>query len=82
MSYRDPLVIWVSYFFVFKDDKLRKTPSSRAASLIRGAVLFREQLLNETLEPDMARATPLCMHQYQYLFNSTRIPTIPSDTTR
>jgi carnitine O-acetyltransferase len=30
----------------------------------------------------MARATPLCMASYKYLFNATRLPTSPSDTTR
>ena len=30
----------------------------------------------------MARTTPLCMNQYKFMLNSTRIPQIPSDVTR
>lgn len=82
MAYRDPLVIYVSYFFVFKDDKLRQNPAERAASLLRGAMLFRDSVVSETLEPDMAKKLPLCSEQYRFMFNSTRIPEIPSDTTR
>nr|KAJ3419227.1 Carnitine O-acetyltransferase mitochondrial [Polyrhizophydium stewartii] len=37
---------------------------------------------SEELTPDMARNTPLCSEQYRYMFNSTRIPEIPSDVTR
>ncbi|KAJ3062174.1 Carnitine O-acetyltransferase mitochondrial [Podochytrium sp. JEL0797] len=43
---------------------------------------FRELVVTEQLEPDMARKAPLCSHQYRYLFNSTRIPKIPEDVTR
>ncbi|KAJ3218879.1 Carnitine O-acetyltransferase mitochondrial [Clydaea vesicula] len=81
MGYRDPIVVWVSYFWVFKDDKFRKDPSARAASIARGAMQFREELINETLIPDSTKAGPLCMDQYRYMFNSTRIPKIPSDIT-
>ncbi len=58
MSYRDPVVVWVNYFYgipcifplysfslVFKDDPYRRDPASRAASLTRGALLFRQQLV-------------------------------------
>ncbi|KAJ3043611.1 hypothetical protein HDV00_004712 [Rhizophlyctis rosea] len=41
MSYRDPTVINVSYSFVFKDDKRRRDPSARAASIITAALEFR-----------------------------------------
>ncbi|KAI9206579.1 acyltransferase ChoActase/COT/CPT [Polychytrium aggregatum] len=82
MGYRDPVVINVSYFFVFRDDKRRKQPAARAASLVTGALLFRDSLLKEELEPDMVRTTPLCMQQYKYMFNNCRIPQIPSDITR
>ncbi|KAI8923844.1 Choline/Carnitine o-acyltransferase-domain-containing protein [Entophlyctis helioformis] len=82
MAYRDPVVINVNYFFAFKDDKLRKNPAARAASLITGALAFRKLVVSEQLEPETARGGPLCSHQYRYLFNSTRIPEIPSDVTR
>ncbi|KAJ3057292.1 Carnitine O-acetyltransferase mitochondrial [Rhizophlyctis rosea] len=82
MGYRDPTVINVNYFFVFKDDKRRRDPAARAASIITAALEFRRQVATEQLEPDMARNTPLDMIQYKYMFNSTRIPKIPSDITR
>ncbi len=67
---------------VFKDDKLRKDPAERAASLLRGAMLFRDLVVSESLEPDMAKKTTLCSQQYKFMFNSTRIPEMPSDLTR
>ncbi|KAK5664662.1 Carnitine O-acetyltransferase mitochondrial [Batrachochytrium dendrobatidis] len=82
MSYRDPVVLNVNYFFAFKDDKLRKNPAARAASIITGVLAFRSQLVSEQLKPDMARDTPLCSHQYRYMFNSTRIAELNTDTTR
>lgn len=82
MAYRDPVIIYVSYFYVFRDDKFRRLPAARAASLIRGAMQFRNLVLKEQLEPDMSRTTPLCMHQYKFMFNTTRVPTIPSDVTK
>ncbi|KAJ3081561.1 Carnitine O-acetyltransferase mitochondrial, partial [Quaeritorhiza haematococci] len=81
MAYRDPVVIYVSYFFAFRDDKKRKNPAARAASIIRGAMQFRDLIINGTLQPDAARSGPLCMYQYLYAFNSTRVPVIPSDVT-
>ncbi|KAI9331576.1 acyltransferase ChoActase/COT/CPT [Obelidium mucronatum] len=83
MGYRDPVVVWVNYFFCFVDNKkyLNK-PAARAAELITGAWEFRRLVVSEELEPDTARKAPLCSHQYRYLFNSTRIPKIPEDVTR
>ncbi|KAJ3278927.1 Carnitine O-acetyltransferase mitochondrial [Borealophlyctis nickersoniae] len=82
MGYRDPTVINVNYFFVFKDDKRRRNPIARAASIVTAALEFKKLVANEQLEPDMARNTPLSMVQFKYMFNSTRIPKIPSDVTR
>lgn len=38
----DPVVVFVSYFYVYLDDKLRKTPEKRAASLLKSLLAFRE----------------------------------------
>lgn len=46
VSYRDSVVLNVSYFFHLKDDPLRQTPAARAASLIRGAVEFKKMLVS------------------------------------
>ena len=42
MSYRDPVVVYVSYFYVHLDDLSRRKPAARAASLIKAMLLFRE----------------------------------------
>ncbi|KAJ3066196.1 Carnitine O-acetyltransferase mitochondrial, partial [Rhizoclosmatium hyalinum] len=83
MGYRDPVVVFVNYFFCFVDDKrLMNKPAARAAEIITGAMEFRRLVVTEELEPDMARKAPLCAHQYKYLFNSTRIPKAIEDGTR
>ena len=42
MGYRDPVVVYVSYFYIHLDDKLRRDPAKRAASLIKAMLPFRE----------------------------------------
>lgn len=42
MGYRDPVVVFVSYFYVHLDDPSRTDPAARAASLIRAMLPFRE----------------------------------------
>lgn len=45
MSYRDPIVINVSYFFQFADDKVFTAQSSRAAAITQAALEFRRQMM-------------------------------------
>src|SRR6266511_776364 len=42
MAYRDSVVVNVSYFFVHVDDRLRRDPAKRAASLIKAMIPFRD----------------------------------------
>jgi len=42
MSYRDPVVVYVSYFYVHLDDPRRRDPAKRAASLIKAMLPFRD----------------------------------------
>lgn len=42
MGYRDPVVVFVSYFFVHVDDQFRRDPAKRAASLVKAMLSFRE----------------------------------------
>ncbi|KAJ2382388.1 Carnitine O-acetyltransferase mitochondrial, partial [Coemansia sp. RSA 2611] len=79
MGYRDPVTPYVSYFYTYKDDKLRRKPTQRAAAIVRAAWAFRAQVASGELAPEMARTTPLCSHSYNYMFNATRIPKKPSD---
>ncbi|GJN89602.1 hypothetical protein Rhopal_002589-T1 [Rhodotorula paludigena] len=81
-GWRGPVVPGVNYFYSHKDDRTRKTGPSRAAGLIRALLYFRRLLINEQLEPEMARKTPLCMSSYKYLFNASRIPTAGCDTAK
>lgn len=41
MGYRDPVVVFVSYFFVHIDDATRRTPAKRAAGLLKALLPFR-----------------------------------------
>jgi carnitine O-acetyltransferase len=38
----DPVVVFVSYYFVHVEDKLRRTPEKRAAALVKAMLPFRE----------------------------------------
>ncbi|PPQ86322.1 hypothetical protein CVT25_005622 [Psilocybe cyanescens] len=80
MGYRDPVVVYVSYFFVHLDDRTRRDPAKRAASLIKAMLPFRELVESGRLEPEKVRGAPLCMASYKWLFHSSRYPVKPSDT--
>lgn len=45
MGYRDSIVFNVSYFFAYKDDKLRKDPIQRAAAITTAALEFRKDVV-------------------------------------
>ncbi|KAJ6462051.1 acyltransferase ChoActase/COT/CPT [Mycena vitilis] len=82
MGYRDPVVVFVSYFYVHVDDRLRAKPAQRAASLLKAMLPFRHMTETQELEPEKVRGAPLCMDSYKWLFHSSRYPTKPSDTAR
>lgn len=82
MGYRDPVVVFVSYFYVHLDDKLRRDPAKRAASLIKAILPFRDLTESQQLEPEKVRGAPLCMDSYKWLFHSSRYPIKPSDIAR
>ncbi|KAJ3127115.1 Carnitine O-acetyltransferase mitochondrial [Nowakowskiella sp. JEL0407] len=84
MGYRDPVVVYVSYFYVFNDDTRAAymKPASRAASIITAALDFKKQVVEEYLQPESTKSGPLSMDQYMWLFNTCRIPVIPVDQTR
>lgn len=42
MGYRDPVVVFVSYFYVHLDDPARRDSASRAASLIKAMLPIRD----------------------------------------
>lgn len=45
LGYRDPVVVYVSYFYVYKDDKLRRLPAKRAAAVTTAALQFKKQIV-------------------------------------
>lgn len=44
MGYRDPVVVFVSYFYVHVADKRRRDAPKRAASLVKAMLPFREMV--------------------------------------
>ncbi|KAL7417765.1 acyltransferase ChoActase/COT/CPT [Mrakia frigida] len=82
MSYRDPVVPGVNYFYVHKGKGGgNKTQSRRAAELVRALEVFRQLTESQQLEPERVRQTPLDMSAYVNMFNASRIPAIPEDTS-
>ncbi|RDX49945.1 acyltransferase ChoActase/COT/CPT [Lentinus brumalis] len=82
MGYRDPVVVYVSYFYVHVDDKTRPSQAKRAAQLLKVVLPFRALVESEQLEPEKVRGAPLAMKSYEWLFHSCRYPTKPSDTAK
>jgi carnitine O-acetyltransferase len=74
MEYRDPVVMFVSYFYCHRDDRHRKLPAQRAAALTKAALSFKRQVDERTLEPDYMRKAPIAMSSFRYMFNTCRIP--------
>ncbi|KZT11861.1 acyltransferase ChoActase/COT/CPT [Laetiporus sulphureus 93-53] len=82
MGYRDPVVVYVSYFYVHVDDKRAPGQARRAAQLLKAMLPFRDLVESKQLEPDKVRSMPLSMESYKWLFHSSRYPVKPSDTAR
>lgn len=82
MGYRDPVVVFVSYYYVHVDDPLRTTAEKRGAALVKGIMAFRELVESGQLEPEKVRGAPLCMDSYKWLFHGCRYPVKPADTAR
>ncbi|KAJ7074107.1 hypothetical protein C8F01DRAFT_1099264 [Mycena amicta] len=80
MGYRDPVVVFVSYFYVHVNDPLRTNQAQRAASLVKAMLPFRKMVESKELEPERVRGAPLCMASYKWLFHACRYPVKPSDT--
>ena len=73
LTYREPVVPYVSYFYSHKDDKLRKNPVARAAAITTAALSFKAQVDSKTLEPDYMKSSH-CMDSFKYMFNVSRVP--------
>jgi carnitine O-acetyltransferase len=68
MGYRDPVVVFVSYFYVHVASTQQGIGRSRrAAELLKALLVFRQLVESERLEPDKAKDTPLAMSSYKWL---------------
>lgn len=74
LSYRDPVVPYVSYFYSYKDDRARREPAKRAAAVTSAALEFKKQVDEGSLEPEYMRGQPIAMGSYEYMFNCSRVP--------
>ncbi|KAI1821530.1 acyltransferase ChoActase/COT/CPT [Xylaria intraflava] len=79
LSYRDPVVPYVSYFYSHHDDRSRRNPSARAAALTTATLEFKKQVDSGTLEPEYMKKLPICMDSYKWMFNACRVPAKPAD---
>lgn len=82
MGYRDPVVPFVSYFYMHRDDRSRRTGSKRAASQLKAVLQFRKLVESEELSPEKTKAGPMCSGSYPWMFNSVRIPDSPLDQAK
>ncbi|KAI9509186.1 acyltransferase ChoActase/COT/CPT [Russula earlei] len=82
MSYRDPVVVNVSYFYVHVADPAIRDAPRRAATLLKAMLPFRALVESAQLEPEKVRGAPLCMDSYKSLFHASRYPAIPKDTAQ
>jgi carnitine O-acetyltransferase len=79
LTYRDPVVPYVSYFYSHRDDRRRRDPAKRAAAISTAALSFKKQVDEKTLEPEYMKKLPISMESYQWMFNACRIPAKPAD---
>lgn len=79
LTYRDPVVPYVSYFYSHRDDRRRRDPAKRAAAITTAVLEFKKQVDQGTLEPEYMKKLPLCMESYKWMFNACRVPAKPAD---
>jgi carnitine O-acetyltransferase len=74
LSYRDPVVPYVSYFYSHRDDRRRRDPAKRAAAISTAALEFKKMVDSKTLEPEFMKKLPVDMDSYKWMFNASRVP--------
>ncbi|KAK0722139.1 acyltransferase ChoActase/COT/CPT [Lasiosphaeria miniovina] len=79
LSYRDPVVPYVSYFYSHRDDRRRRDPATRAAAITTATLEFKKQVDTGSLEPEYMKKLPICMDSYKWMFNASRVPAKPAD---
>ncbi|CEJ80269.1 Putative Carnitine acetyl transferase [[Torrubiella] hemipterigena] len=79
LSYRDPVVPYVSYFYSHRDDRRRRDPSKRAAAITTSVLEFKKLVDAGELEPEYMKKLPICMDSYKWMFNCSRVAARPAD---
>ncbi|KAK9239366.1 acyltransferase ChoActase/COT/CPT [Lipomyces kononenkoae] len=79
LTYRDPVVPYVSYFYGHIDDSKRTSPVSRSAAIVTGALAFKRLIDTKELEPEYLKNLPMCMDSYKWMFNAARVPAPDKD---
>lgn len=74
LSYRDPVIPYVSYFYSHRDDRRRRNPAKRAAAITTAVLEFKKQVDQGSLEPEYMKKLPISMESYQWMFNTCRVP--------
>ncbi|KAI9510514.1 acyltransferase ChoActase/COT/CPT [Russula earlei] len=80
LSYRDSVMINVSYYYGFSDPPNVQSimgPHAvryRAASLTRAAMLYRRSLKRGQVPPEGINHSPFCMDTYRWMFDCARVP--------
>ncbi|KAH9851920.1 carnitine acetyl transferase [Lenzites betulinus] len=76
MGFRESVVVNVSYYYGFNQHPahLPQTPLHRAASIVRAAMLFREQYKLGQVAPEATRDGPICMDTWRWMFDCCRVP--------
>eukprot|EP00939_MAST-03C_sp_MAST-3C-sp1_P003288 g3288.t1 len=83
LGYREPNVIYVSYYYHLKDSDLPRMRQQipRACALVRSALEFRRKVCSGILTPQTEgkKRTPICSTAFKYMFNACRVPRSGSD---
>jgi len=81
---RDPIAINSNYYCLDQGGWVpTHVQSARAAGFVSSMLIFKRLIDTEKLEPLLIRKTiPLCMFQYQRMFNTARIPKLEQDKIR
>lgn len=79
LSYRDPVVPYVSYFYSHRDDRRRRDPVKRAAAISTSVLEFKKLVDAGALEPEYMKKLPICMDSYKWMFNASRVAAKPAD---
>jgi carnitine O-acetyltransferase len=92
MTYRDPVLVYVSYYFHLADDatvpsqEVGKVNVHRAAALVYAMSEFRELICSGNMPAETigkkGEEKPICATAYKYMFHSCRIPRENEDIVR